>query len=61
MRVDHKEGFSPCACKQSNKVSASLATSESSSDKRKDEECTIRHSGKRCGVYDGANNIPSSS
>ena len=25
MRVDHREGLSPCACKQLNKVSASLA------------------------------------
>ena len=25
MRVDHKESFSPCACKQSNEMSASLA------------------------------------
>ena len=25
MRVDHKESFSPCACKQLNKMSASLA------------------------------------
>ena len=24
MRVDHKESFSPCACKQLNKVSAAL-------------------------------------
>ena len=28
MRVDHKESFSPCACKQLNKMSASLAVED---------------------------------